>query len=410
MLSTEIFNRKLNIALTEDLESKMQSLKKQTAKLMRPKNRRATPEEIARFLSPLHRYASRAGIEPEPENIIRTLAQYDPTERRASFMPWIIRTTGLGGVNLPEDGHSFRAFLEKFIRAKRSRTYRGPKDIMQFKTFADLRDEMANFNEEGAGELESMSKRAVDSWAEKQRQELLDDEMYTVYMFDPRRYTEEVEVVATGEKTRQSDGLVYPINFKLRAHASEKQIRWAELKQEEVNNQAYSDQKLYAGLINPIAISVMDSSINAPGSVWCTAGAGYAKSYLKSGPMYMFFKTMVEKDIYLDTDKELMGEKTAYMLADYTFNNFQNRANDQISSVGPMFFFFLCNMIVRADKGEFEQFGRRALNKIMDLAKSHETRYFQKLVKGEHQLPPEPAEIMKQAITIQVETGAKGLA
>jgi len=393
MLSQRIFQRRLASALVmEDLESKMKSLIAQTAKLMRPPNRKATPEQIAQFRSPFHRYAARSGIDPNPESIIRELVQYDPTDEQAKFMPWIVRTVGRNGVNVPEDGDSLRAFLKKFARAKKSRVYTGFKDIMQFKTFSDLRDEMMNFNEEGvAAELGNMSKRGIEAWAEKQIEELMSDDFYKVLLFDPRKHSEEIEVVATKKRARPSDGLEYPCNFILRAHATSDQIQWAE--EANQNHRGSHGEKFGAfATVNPIALAVMDVSLNTPGSVWCTASPTHAMSYLRNGPMYMFFKLMSEETIAFDNDEKLIGEQVPYALADYNFGSggFANRKNEDFSELGPMFFFFLCKFIVAAEKGKFEQLSERALKKIMVLGR--------KTIAKIPKLPPEPASVIQTAV------------
>jgi len=415
------FNYRLETALDllEDLEGQMQSRIKQVNKLLNPKPKRKRkkvdqsgepieqepeqePERPRKVFTPMHRYAKKASIEADPEIIVRSLAQFDPTGRKATYMPWIVRTTGTGSINLPEDGGALKASLAKFHRIKKKSMYTGPKDIMQFKTFQDLQITLADFNEDKA---ETQSRSSLTDWAAKLGTDILEDERFKMVMYDPRKYGDEkIEILATAIRTLD-DGQEYGSNWILLQHATQDELNWVEEKK--------GKGPTLEANVNPMALGVMDRSIKSD-STWCTSGPMYAMHYLEKGPLYMFFKEVSEKNSeYIrsqveladaieltdaaskfertdilkklsnlglspkDTDK--VGKKVPFMLCDYHWSTdgANNRNNTNVSRISPAFFFFLCSIMIAAEEGQFEQFDKRALRRIHSISSDIDITAFQ---------------------------------
>ena len=370
-----LFNQKLDEALcniVEDITSRMQHLTAQINKILK-----VGPN------SPIHKYAKRSGIEPDPEQVIMSLAEYDPTEKEGLYMPWIIKMVGQG-LNLPEDGQSLYSALEKFHRIKRSPAYKGPKDIMQVRSLPELTKHV------DIGESKTRAKANVSGW-ERYIETFLDTEYYKVIRFDPRPYVgKEVEVVATGQRKEKVEDIkgesaedrarreeraednAQAVNWILREDATPEQLQWAEEKNNKRRNTWASK---YTAKVNPAAVPMMEISVKA-GTVWCLASPEHAMSYFEKGPVYFFYK----KD---------EGGMQLFSAADNYFDFSDNAGgwvdihNNKVMKLSSRYAMLLCKMILLGDRGESEQLHPTALKHIGALLK--------RLVRQARakQLPPE---------------------
>jgi hypothetical protein len=69
---------------------------------------------------------------------IRALADMDPTENKAVYLPWITKLASRGVIKYPEDTEKVKETLAQFEQQKVAPDFQGSKDINSYKTYGDL--------------------------------------------------------------------------------------------------------------------------------------------------------------------------------------------------------------------------------------------------------------------------------
>lgn len=69
---------------------------------------------------------------------IREFVAVDPTGENATYLQWIAKQVLKGGLVFPEDADKTRDTLDRFDKMRRSPKFQGDKNVLAYKSFADL--------------------------------------------------------------------------------------------------------------------------------------------------------------------------------------------------------------------------------------------------------------------------------
>lgn len=320
----------LKIAIVEDISKKMDRLVAQTNKLLKREG------------SPIYKYAKRAGVEPEPQQIVMSLAEFDPTGDSATYLPWIIKMVG-AGMNLPEDGASLHGALNKYHRVKRSPNFKGPTDIMRISSFSELLKHIST------GETKRRARVNVSGWSQYV-ENFFETGYYKVIRFDPRPYADqEIEVVATSKRVND-EGETRATDWILKEDATPEQLQWAE--ENNVDTGSWTDLVCIAR-VNPVVVPMMEITVKA-GTVWCLANPKTAMGYLKDGPIYFFYKNG-GSELFSSADNHFrFGDDGGWV----------DIKNNSIMKISDRYASLLSRMIVLGDSGKLEQLHPKGLKNI----------------------------------------------
>jgi hypothetical protein len=363
-----MFEKSLDAALTlifEDLENRIELLVGQVNKL----DKKGSAKERAA----LDKFRQDNNLQ-EPEEIIRSLAQYDPSGTedtpKGTYVGWILTTLSTGQIRLPEDGSKVRNALTIFDKYKKTKRWEGETDINQYvpkknSSFSQLESITRKFQAELSQAGEPSSIRKWVQWVERQGVEpFYKDERFEVLKFDASEFmrgegqghekiTHEVEVVPRklmldkGGKEIEVNWV--PIwadeNYKTTIYRTGEQRReWPPMSAEESGEGV-------GYIVTPTAMAL---SRLATGTALCVANPVAGQNwYLNKGPLYAMFKDNAQ------------GENVMYLLSNHVWDEFMNDDNDAIVVSGSSTAYFMAKMIIN----KHEELGGQAVRNIATIIK-----------------------------------------
>lgn len=354
------------LILSEDLEARIQQLVGQINKLEKKNN------------LGLRKFKGQTSLE-DPEEIARYLAQWDPsgTENKPKglYVSWILKLVATGQIRLPEDGTRLRNSLTIFDKIKKTKRFKGDKDIHKYKSFRELEAITKKFQNELSQSDEPTTLRQWFKWVERQGVDLFfKDEKFTVLKFDAEQF---LDRSGGGYNPEITQGIqVVPKKMMVGQHGQEIETSWVPLWAAE------DADPNRAEIVTPTAMAL---SRLACGTSYCVASPTTAQSYLNRGPLYATFK---------DGDM--------YVLGDVHWSEFMNQEDKPFDYMTAVSAYGFSNIILQ----KHDELGERAVKNIAQIIgraiKDGKVRAYDKRT-GEYTvdaLPPAIKETIMSALEI----------
>lgn len=285
----------------------------------------------------LQKLVRENGID-DSEELIRFMNQFDPTDEQAKYTQWILKSAAEGRFRLPEDGNRVKTTLTIFHNIKKSGRVQINKDINAYKNFREFEKLMSQYK--GEGEDLGQSVKQWEKWIKTQGYDLVyRDEKFTLLKFEQ-----------TGDKIE-----VFP------ASIGKYESKW-------IPTKFRTDKDTSPSItVDKTALAV---SILSCGTSYCVADPRTAETYLKSGPLYAFFK-----------------DGKFSFLAEPHLHEFANTDDSMIKTASTQLGFFLTKVLLKVPE------------KVVDID-AFQRRIAQVLEARGDTIPPKVKKYMYQALAI----------